>query len=353
MIDKPMFSICVPVYNVEDYLDQCVESLLSQKGDDFEIILVDDGSSDGSPAKCDTYRAMNPNVVRVIHQDNAGLFRARRAAFAAARGDYVVCVDSDDMLRGDALPAIREAIETTSAEVVFFDWSRESDFSRDRDGLGICEPGKTVAVSKGDVLSLLFSSRKVNNMCMHAVRRNCIDLESAMRMDRRLQYGEDLYWSIPIYEKSSTFAYVAEPLYYYRPNDKSITHTFSASREEDVQIARSGLRSLARKAYSGVELEEALRQISSVDLMQVVDLAQMICLSGRSDKMSLLKELQHSDLYQCANDTSAALLITRIDYRMQLALFRRGMFRSLNLLVKGLSWIYPAARSARRLMGWA
>ena len=347
-----MFSICVPVYNVEDYLDQCVGSLLGQEDGDFEIILVDDGSSDGSPAKCDAYRSMNPDIVRVIHQDNAGLFRARRAAFAAARGDYVVCVDSDDMLRGDALTKIREAIEVTSAEVIFFDWSRECDFSRDGDGLGICEAGKTVAVSKGDVLRLLFSSRKINNMCTHAVRRNCIDLESAMRMNRKLQYGEDLYWSVPIYEKSSAFAYVAEPLYYYRPNDKSITHTFSASREEDVRIARSGLRDLAKKACSGAELEEALRQISSVDLMQIVDLVQMICLSGRSDKTNLLRELQRSDLYQRANDLSAVLLISRIDYRMQLALFREGRFGTLNLLVKGLSWIYPIVRNARRFMRW-
>lgn len=353
MIDEPMFSICVPVYNVEDYLDQCVESLLSQKSEDFEIVLVDDGSSDGSPAKCDSYRSMNPNIVKVIHQDNAGLFRARRAAFAAARGDYVVCVDSDDMLRDDALAKIRRAIETTGAEVVFFDWSRERDFSRDRDGLGICETGETVSVSKNDVLRLLFSSRKINNMCMHAVRRNCIDLESAMRMNRKLQYGEDLYWSVPIYEKSSVFAYVAEPLYYYRPNEKSITHTFSVSREEDVRIARSGLRDLARKACSSAELEEALRQISSVDLMQIVDLAQMICLSGRGDKIDLLRDLQRSELYQRANDPSAVLLIPRVDYRMQLSLFQKNKFKMLNLLVQSLSWIYPIARNVRRFMDWA
>lgn len=348
-----MFSICVPVYNVEEYLDQCMETLLSQDGGDFEIILVDDGSTDGSPAKCDAYSSANPGIVKVVHQDNAGLFCARRTAFAVACGDYVVCVDSDDMLRDDALARIRETIGATSADVVFFDWSRELDFSRDRVGLGICEAGRTVSVSKDDVLNLLFSSRKINNMWIHAVRRNCINLESAMRMSRKLQYGEDLYWNVLIYEKAATFAYVAEPLYFYRPNNKSITHTFSESRLEDVRISRSGLRALARKVYTGSELEEALQQISSVDLMQVVDLVQMICLSNRSDKTTLLEELRCSDLYQCANVPSTASLIPRVDYRMQLVVFRRGRFRALTLLVRFLSWIYPAALSVRRLIRWA
>ena len=353
MIDKPMFSICVPVYNVEDYLDQCVESLLNQKEKDFEIILVDDGSSDGSSAKCDAYRSANPNVVKVIHQCNSGLFRARRTAFSAAKGEYILCVDSDDMLRSDALTKIRESIETVGAEVIFFDWSRERDFSRDRDGLGICEANRMVSVQKSDVLALLFTSRKINNMCMHAVRRSCIDFESAARMERKLQYGEDLYWNVPIYENASSFAYIAEPLYYYRPNEKSITHTFSESRAEDVWIARSGLRDLARKFCSDKELEKVLQEISSVDLMQIVDLAQMVCLSDRGDKAALLKELQESDMYRLADNPSAISLISRFDYRLQLALFNKGRFRLLSLLARILFWMYPIARSARRLAKWA
>lgn len=328
-------------------------TLLNQDGGAFEIILVDDGSTDGSPAKCDAYSSANPGIVKVVHQNNAGLFCARRTAFDIARGDYVVCVDSDDILRDDALARIRETIEATGADVVFFDWSRELDFSRDRDGLGICEAGRAVAVSKSDVLKLLFSSRKINNMWVHAVRRNCINLESAMRMNRKLQYGEDLYWNVPIYENAATFAYIAEPLYYYRPNNKSITHTFSASRLEDVRISRGGLRALARKVYAGAELKEALQQISSVDLMQIVDLMQMICLSNRGDKTTLLEELQRSDLYQRANVPSAASLIPRIDYRMQLVMFQQGRFVALTLLVRFLSWVYPAARSMRRLTRWA
>lgn len=353
MIDKPMFSICVPVYNVADYLDQCVGSLLNQRGEDFEIVLVDDGSTDGSSANCDRYRSAYPDAIRVIHQSNSGLFRARRVAFSAAQGEYIMCVDSDDMLRDDALMKIREAIEETGAEVIFFDWTRERDFSRDRDGLGICEVGKTALVPKNDVLSLLFTSRKINNMCMHAVRRSCIDLDSAANMERKLQYGEDLYWNVPIYECASSFAYVAEPLYYYRPNEKSITHTFSVSRAEDVWIARSGLRDLARRLYSSADLEIALRGISSVDLMQIVDLAQMICLSDRGDKATLLRELKQSDMYQLANDPSAISLIPRMDYKLQIALFRKGRFKSLSLLVRTLSWLYPTARKVRRAMKWA
>ena len=91
----PSFSVVVPVYNVEPYLRQCIDSILGQSFSDFELILVDDGSPDGCPAICDEYAARDSRIT-VIHQQNAGLAKARKSGLRRASADYVCFVDSDD-----------------------------------------------------------------------------------------------------------------------------------------------------------------------------------------------------------------------------------------------------------------
>lgn len=100
MQNIPLLSIITPVYNVEAYLDRCVRSILSQSYRDIELILIDDGSTDGSAALCDEWAAKDSRVV-VIHQKNAGVSAARNAGLKIAQGDYLTFVDPDDFLAPD------------------------------------------------------------------------------------------------------------------------------------------------------------------------------------------------------------------------------------------------------------
>ena len=108
-IDDVYFSVIVPVYKVEKYLKECVDSVLSQKNGDFELILVDDGSPDGCPAICDGF-AKADSRVKVIHQKNKGLSGARNAGMRKACGQYIVFLDSDDKMCSDALQKMKEAL---------------------------------------------------------------------------------------------------------------------------------------------------------------------------------------------------------------------------------------------------
>lgn len=96
------FSIVVPIYKVEDYLRECIESILSQTYVDYELILVDDGSPDDCPIICDEY-AKSDHRVRVIHQVNLGLACARNTGIAASSGEYLICIDSDDYLKDNTI----------------------------------------------------------------------------------------------------------------------------------------------------------------------------------------------------------------------------------------------------------
>ena len=97
---KPYFSIIIPVYKVEKYLNDCVNSVLQQTFKNFEIILVDDGSPDNCPAICDDISKNNENV-KVIHKQNGGLSSARNAGLNEANGEYVIFLDSDDFYLDD------------------------------------------------------------------------------------------------------------------------------------------------------------------------------------------------------------------------------------------------------------
>ena len=94
----PQFSIIIPVYRVEEYLEKCVDSILAQTCQDFELLLIDDGSPDGSGAICDRYAASHPNQVRALHQPNGGAGAARNRGIELAQGDYLLFVDGDDWL---------------------------------------------------------------------------------------------------------------------------------------------------------------------------------------------------------------------------------------------------------------
>ena len=95
-----LISVIVPVYNVEEYLPRCVDSLLSQTYEKLEIILVDDGTKDASDKICDAYAARDPRV-KVIHKENGGLSSARNAGIDIASGEYLAFVDSDDWIEPD------------------------------------------------------------------------------------------------------------------------------------------------------------------------------------------------------------------------------------------------------------
>ena len=92
-----LISVVIPIYNVQDYLEECVESVLNQTHTNLEVILVDNGSTDNCPEICDHYAQID-SLVKVIHQPNRGLVGARKAGLSLASGNYVACVDGDDWI---------------------------------------------------------------------------------------------------------------------------------------------------------------------------------------------------------------------------------------------------------------
>lgn len=117
---KVQISVIVAIYNTEKYLEQCIESILTQNFNNFELILVDDGSTDGSLSICNHY-AKSDKRVKVIHQENSGQVKARKVGLQASVGEYIFFVDSDDWLEPKALKIISKELIKNNADIVTFD----------------------------------------------------------------------------------------------------------------------------------------------------------------------------------------------------------------------------------------
>ena len=208
-------SIIVPVYKVEEYLGECVDSLLSQTIDDYEIILVDDGSPDNSGKIADEYAAANPDMIRVLHIDNGGQGRARNFALDIAKGDFVGFVDSDDWVTHDMYETMYTRAAETGAAVVVCDF-----MERFADGRESMLP----ASLQDNWLGSAGSS------CNKIFRRSLV---GALRFPVGLWY-EDFYFSAVMLLRSKHTEFIAEPLYIYRRGQESTMHNNNAAKNLDM-----------------------------------------------------------------------------------------------------------------------
>lgn len=220
------FSIIVPVYNVELYLCQCIDSLLSQSFKDYEIILVDDGSTDKCPQICDDYSSKHQRI-HTIHKENGGLSDARNKGIDAARGKYITFVDSDDFWASNhILSDVADLINKYTPDLIVGDCIRYYSVTNH-----YVNPDKIMSVDfngygKFEILNYLYFS--LEDMKMAAwqkfVRRDII---------KKTHFtvgilSEDIDWSLNIYSLVNKICIYNKPYYCYRQQRKgSITNTAS------------------------------------------------------------------------------------------------------------------------------
>ena len=215
------FSIMTPVYKVEQYLPECIESVLGQTYGNFEFILVDDGSPDHSGEICDEY-AKKDSRIRVFHKPNGGLMHTRRYALERAQGDYYVFLDSDDYLSLDTLETLSRYISETGVDCVIygFEWLRPEGTSHIKCSSYDC--GRVIT-DKRELYNIVFNDEAYNSLCRKCAKASCFDGRDHSRY-YHIKRGEDLLQSLEILENAGSFLFIPETLYCYRVNPASITH---------------------------------------------------------------------------------------------------------------------------------
>ena len=289
------FSIMTPVYKVEQYLPECIESVLGQTYGNFEFILVDDGSPDHSGEICDEY-AKKDSRIRVFHKPNGGLMHTRRYALERAQGDYYVFLDSDDYLSLDTLETLSRYIAETGADCVIygFEWLRPEGTSHIKCSSYDC--GRVIT-DKRELYNIVFNDEAYNSLWRKCAKASCFDGRDHSRY-YHIKRGEDLLQSLEIIENAGSFLFIPETLYCYRVNPASITHSDSyEGYRANFEVRETVLEFLGK---SGVFTEEDYDRLRNNDMDRVAVELKRICRYAptREAKREAIASIRDSAYYK-------------------------------------------------------
>lgn len=222
----PFLSFVIPVYNVENYLKQCLDSILHQNYQNYEIILVDDGSTDNSGEVCDAYGKLNARV-KVFHKSNGGLSDARNFGLKKATGQYVLFVDSDDYIAENSIQDIARSIaEQNNPDIMFLEVKKVFADGKLKN-YDVPFDISSLQGSKEEVLTYI-SSRNMYPASAWSKAVKIKILEDNGIEFIKGQLSEDYEWTLALFLYAKTFGYCSRHYYYYRQNRQgSIVNTFS------------------------------------------------------------------------------------------------------------------------------
>lgn len=216
MSNNPLITVIVPVYNVEKYLSRCVDSIINQTYKNLEIILVDDGSTDSSPAICDNY-AKKDNRINVIHKQNNGASSARNAALDIASGDYIGFVDSDDYINRDMYASLLDSIVDSDSDMAICESeyvvNGVSDFTACNVGLDCDE------ISARDFMREIINVSPTMSVLWNKLYKKSV--WSDIRFPDYKVYEDEAIWLL-VYKKIAKISVIHKCLYTHFKTDGSI-----------------------------------------------------------------------------------------------------------------------------------
>lgn len=253
-MDK-LISIIVPVYNVEQYLKQCVDSILNQTYKQLEVILVDDGSTDSSRDICNQYEAAD-NRIKVIHKENGGLADARNAGLSIATGEYIGFVDSDDFIHKDMYKTLVILMEQNNADMVMAKWQA---FVEQVD----CRANDTLEAMVFDGIDslkfLIYGENRYHITLSVWDRLYKKELIKDLMFPKGKCY-EDVVWSTEAFYRAKRTVYIDKTLYYYRQRANSITGV-----DKDKALSKRILTDQIPQMEAQIEYLESIQQFSMAD----------------------------------------------------------------------------------------
>lgn len=217
MDEKLLISVIVPVYNVEQYLAKCVDSILEQTYMNIELLLINDGSTDGSPAICDEYARLDKRI-KVFHKKNEGVSSARNTGLDLAKGDFISFVDSDDWIEKQSYEELMKCTIKNNADAVLFEYFIDY------------ENGVTKQPSHKSCEGVFDAARAVE-LSISPVNRFAVtkfyskNIIGNTRFDSTIHFGEDTLFACNVLSNASRVYYLAKPFYHYYQSAISATRS--------------------------------------------------------------------------------------------------------------------------------
>ena len=242
-----LFSVIVPIYNVEKYIRRCIDSVLEQSFKDYELILVDDGSPDNCPKICDEYQA-NDERIKVIHKENGGLVSARQAGIRVAKGEYIFNLDGDDAITSNALEDAYKIICETKADIISFSYQYCQSGEKGEIVNDLVDEG---LYNKTDIekhiMPKLLSDKNMEHMFYFlwgkAIKRELV-IKHQLNVNTAISLGEDLSCIVPCYLEAQQVYMSRKVAYLYTIRNDSISTDFKTNQIVQIADVIKGLREL-------------------------------------------------------------------------------------------------------------
>lgn len=282
MEKEDLVSIIVPVYNAEQYLDECLESIISQTYQNLEIICIDDCSTDSSKEIIRKYQKIDERVVLLEHEENEGVSRSRNDGLSFAHGVYISCVDADDKVDKDFIKEL--VINIGNNDICICGYVK---FNQEKTRQFLLRQDQVDSYEKV-MFNILCSNYLGAYMCNKLFRKK---LMQGIYIDEDLSIGEDLLFVIRYLQIGKRISYVNKPMYQYRIHSKSALHNLN----ETVKMDRNKLSNIAaaeRTQFLLKEEDEYIKNCCSYKMVKSnlwVFVCMIICKEKNGETMSMIK----------------------------------------------------------------
>ena len=272
-MDRTQISVIVPIYNVAEYLEKCIESILKQTYKNLQIILVDDGSTDGSSKICDDYAKIDSRI-EVIHKTNGGLVSARKAGIQMATGDYVGYVDGDDWIEPDMYEQMLDCMITNSVDIVetqyFLEAGTQTKRMESKLAYGIYATENLIPIMLCDED---FNECKMQPYLWSKLYKREMFIPHQMRVDERILCGEDIAVVYPYILDCQNIYIMNYAGYHYVQRANSMTRVIHDKEREQNKVLIRYLKEVfdANEKYAVIMLKQLNQYTKSMLLIRDVD----------------------------------------------------------------------------------
>lgn len=223
-----LVSILMPVYNACEYLEETVDSILNQTYEEFELVIVNDGSSDNTEVICNRLKEKDDRII-VIHKENTGVSDTRNIALDNAKGKYIAFIDSDDLVHKDYLKTLLSSMEKSNGQLAVcgFKQRKISANGQVKELSRVFCPKEVIAIEDmKDLIMDFWNSGLLNPLWNKLYSREIIE-ENNIRFKEDVEIGEDFIFNLQYFKKIKNICFSKKELYYYiRRNNNSITHQY-------------------------------------------------------------------------------------------------------------------------------
>jgi len=255
-----MISVIVPIYKVEKYLRQCIESLIAQPLSDFEIILVDDGSPDSCPLICDEYAALDSRI-KVVHKSNGGLVSARKAGFEASKGEYIGFVDGDDWIEPFMFEKMQKAVVEYHPDMVLSEFFCNFDDRVQNSSQNFNEGFYSKEKLISDIYPLMLFNGTYYNFgvspsCWSKLYKRELLEKNLSLVDDRTRMGEDAAFTYPCLLDAQSAFCIKTPMYHYRITNQSMSKAYDERLHGIIMLSFERLKE--KKRECGFDISDQL-----------------------------------------------------------------------------------------------